>query len=102
MGEGRVVFIKQRIAIVQWAEDHEDLFDDRTVLVTGLYLLGALALGAVAWKAIVIAAAAYALMIMRIAPRLVGVLGVMFFLVAMAKWAGIAEINALATAANKG
>jgi len=33
------MFIKQRIAIVEWAEDHEDLFDDRLVIVSGLYLL---------------------------------------------------------------
>jgi hypothetical protein len=32
---GGAMFIKQRIAIVEWAEDHENLFDDRAVTVLG-------------------------------------------------------------------
>jgi hypothetical protein len=92
------MFIKQRIAILEWVEDHEYLFDDHVVLVMGLYFLGALALGVITWKAAVIGAAAYVLMVMRIAPRLVRVLGAMFFLAALAKWADIAGINALALA----
>jgi hypothetical protein len=48
--------------------------DDLVLIVSGRYLLGAMAFGAVAWKAIAIGAAAYAPTVMRIAQP-VAVLG---------------------------
>jgi hypothetical protein len=52
---GEAMFVKQRIAIVEWAEDHEYLFDDRAVIVLALYFLGAIIVGVAAWKAVVMA-----------------------------------------------
>ena len=96
------MFIKQRNAIVKWAEDHEDLFDDRTAIVTGLYFIGLLVLDAMVWKAIVFAATAYVLMVMKVAPRLVGIVGTAIFFAAVAKWTDIAGIDELAEAARHG
>jgi hypothetical protein len=42
--EGQV-FIKQRIANVEWAEDHENLFDDRAFRRIGPYFLSAIIFG---------------------------------------------------------
>ena len=90
---GGAMFIKQRIAIVEWAEDHENLFDDRAVIVMALYFLGAIIFGVAAWKAVVIGAAAYGLVLMRIGPRPIVVLGVLFFLVALTGWWGLGDIR---------
>jgi hypothetical protein len=87
------MFIKQRIAIVEWLEDHENLFDDRVVIVSALYFLGAIVFGVAAWKAVVIGAAAYGLVAMRIAPRPIAVLGVLFFFVALAGWSALGDIS---------
>jgi len=93
------MFIKQRNAIFKWAENHEDLFDDRTAIVTGLYFIGLLVLDAMVWKAIVFAATAYALMVMKVAPRPVGIVGAAIFFAAMARWTDIAGIDELAETA---
>jgi hypothetical protein len=87
------MFIKQRIAIVEWAEDHENLFDDRAVIVFVLYSLGAIIFGVAAWKAFVIGAAAYGLAVVRIGARPIAVLGVLFFLVALTEWSGLGDIR---------
>ncbi len=87
------MFIKQRIAIVEWAEDHENLFDDRAVIVLALYFLSAIMLGVAAWKAVVIGAAAYGLVLKRIGPRPIAVLGGLFFLVALIGWWGLEDIR---------
>src|SRR3984893_10884953 len=93
-GGGRgTMFIKQRIAIVQWAEDHENLLDDRAVIVLALYLLGAIIFGIAAWKAVVIGAVAYGLVLMRIGPRPIGVLGILFFLGALTGWSELGDIR---------
>jgi len=78
---GGAMFVKQRIAIIEWAEDHEHFFEDRAVIVLALYFQGAIIVGVAAWKAVVIGAAAYGLVLMRVAP--IAVLGVLFFLVAL-------------------
>jgi hypothetical protein len=90
---GAAMFIKQRIAIVEWAEDHENLFDDRAIIVLALYFLGAIIFGVAAWKAVVIGAAAYGLVLMRIGPRPIAVLGVLFFLVALTGWSALGDIR---------
>jgi hypothetical protein len=90
---GGAMFIKQRIAIVEWAEDHENLFDNRAVIVLALYFLGAIMFGVAAWKAVVIGAAAYGLVLMRIGPRPIALLGVLFFLAALAGWSGFGDIR---------
>jgi hypothetical protein len=95
------MFIKRRVAILNWAEDHKDLFDDRAVIVMGLYVLGLMAFDAVAWKAIAFGAVAYVMTVVRIAPRPVGVLGVAIFFAAMARWTNIAGVNELAAAAQQ-
>src|SRR5258708_37475997 len=87
------MFIKQRIAIIGWAEDHENLFDDRAVIVLALYFLGAIIFGVAAWKAVVIGAAAYGLVLMRIGPRPIAVFGVLFFLVALTERSGLGDIR---------
>jgi hypothetical protein len=87
------MFIKQRIAIVEWAEDHENLFDDHAVIVLALYFLGSMMFGVAAWKAVVIGAAAYGLVLKRIGPRPIAVLGVLFFLVALTEWSGLGDIR---------
>jgi 4-hydroxybenzoate polyprenyltransferase len=87
------MFIKQRIAIVEWAEDHEILFDDRAVIVLALYFLGAIMFGVAAWKAVVIGAAAYGLVLKRIGPRPIAVFGVLFFLVALIGWSELGDIR---------
>ena len=87
------MFIKQRLAIVEWAEDHENLFDDRAVIVLALYFLGAIIFGVAAWKAVVIGAAAYGLVLKRIGPRPIAVLGVLFFLVALIGLSGLGDIR---------
>jgi hypothetical protein len=87
------MFIKQRIAIVEWAEDHENLFDDRAVIVLALYFLGAIIFGVAAWKSVVIGAAAYGLVLMRIGPRPIAVLGVLFFLAALTGCSGFGDIR---------
>src|SRR5205823_8091387 len=89
---GGAMFIKQRIAIVEW-EDQENLFDDRAVIVLALYFLGAIIFGVAAWKAVVIGAAAYGLVLVRIGPRPIAVLGVLFFLVALTGWLGFGDIR---------
>jgi hypothetical protein len=80
---GGAMFVKQRIAMIEWAEDHVHFFEDRAVIVLALYFLGAIIVGVAAWKAVVIGAAAYGLVLMRVAPRPIAVLGVLFFLVAL-------------------
>jgi hypothetical protein len=90
---GGAMFIEQRIAIVEWADDHENLFDDRAVIVLALYFLGAIIFGVAAWKAVVIGAAAYGLVLMRIGPRPIAVLGVLFFLVALIGLSGLGDIR---------
>ena len=90
---GGAMFIKQRLAIIEWAEDHENLFDDRAVIVLALYFLGSIMFGVAAWKAVVIGAAAYGLVLLRIGPRPIAVLGVLFFLVALAGWSGFGDIR---------
>jgi len=90
---GGAMFIKQRIAIVEWAEDHENLLDDRAVIVFSLYFLGAIIFGVAAWKAVVIGAAAYGLVLMRIGPRPIAVLGGLFFLVALTGWSALGDIR---------
>jgi hypothetical protein len=90
---GGAMFTKQRIAIVEWAEDHENLFDDRAVIVSALYFLGAIIFGVTVWKAAVIGAAAYGLVLMRIGPRPIAVLAVLFFLVALIEWSGLGDIR---------
>src|ERR1700681_1123983 len=90
---GGAMFIKQRLAIVEWAEDHENLFDDRAVIVLALYFLGAIIFGVAAWKAVVIGAAAYGLVLKRIGPRPIAVLGVLFFLVALIGLSGLGDIR---------
>ena len=87
------MFIKQRIAIIEWAEDHENLFDDGAVIVLALYFLGSIMFGVPAWKAVVIGAAAYGLVLKRIGPRPIAVLGVLFFLVALIGWPELADIR---------
>jgi hypothetical protein len=86
------MFIKQRLAILEWAEDHENLFDDRVVLVTLFYFIGALAFGAAAWKAVVISTAVYGMTVMRIAPRPVAVIGALLLLAALARWTGLVPL----------
>ena len=39
------MFVKQRIAIIEWAENHERFFDDRAVIVLAFYFLGAIIVG---------------------------------------------------------
>jgi hypothetical protein len=95
------MFVKQREATLEWAENHESMFDDRAVIVMGLYVLGLMAFDVVSWKAIAFGAAAYALTVVRIAPRPVGVLGVAIFFAAMARWTDIAGINELAETAHQ-
>ena len=73
-------------------EPADPYLDDGVLIVPGRYLLEALAFGAVAWKAIAIGAAAYALMVMRIAPQPVAVLE-LCFLAALAQWAGIINLD---------
>jgi uncharacterized membrane protein YqjE len=90
---GGAMFIKQRLAIVEWAEDHENLFDNRAVIVLALYFLSAIIFGVAAWKAVVIGAAAYGLVLMRIGPRPIAVLGVLFFLAALTGWSGFGDIR---------
>ena len=90
---GGAMFSKQRLAIVEWAEDHENLFDDRAVIVLALYFLSAIIFGVAAWKAVVIGAAAYGLVLMRIGPRPIAVLGVLFFLAALTEWSGFGDIR---------
>jgi O-antigen ligase len=90
---GGAMFIKQRIAIVEWAEDHENLFEDRAIIVFALYFLGAIIFGVAAWKAVLIGAAAYGLVLMRIGARPIAVLGVLFFLVAAIGWTGLGDIR---------
>jgi hypothetical protein len=92
-GIGRAMFIKQRIAIIEWVEDHENLFDDRAVIVLALYFLGSIMFGVAAWKAVVIGAAAYGLVLTRIGPRPIAVLGVLLFLMALAEWSGLGDIR---------
>jgi hypothetical protein len=87
------MFIKQRIAIVQCAEDHENLLDDRAVIILALYFLGAIMFGIAAWKAVVIGAVAYGLVLMRIGPRPIGVLGILFFVVALTGWSALGDIR---------
>jgi hypothetical protein len=96
------MFIKQRIAIVEWAENHEDLFDDRTAVIAGLYFVGLLALGTTIWKATVFTVVAYILMVVKIAARPIGIVGVAIFFAAMARWTDIAGINELAEVARNG
>ena len=88
-----LMFIKQRIAIIEWAEDHENLFDDRAVIVFALYFLGATIFGVAAWKPFVIGAAAYGLAVIRIGARPIAVLGVLFFLLALTEWLGFGDIR---------
>jgi hypothetical protein len=90
------MFIKQREAIVEWAEAHESLFDDRTIVVTVLNFVGLFALGTAIWKATVFAVAAYLLMVLKVAPRPIGVVGAAIFFAAMARWTDIAWLNQLA------
>jgi O-antigen ligase len=90
---GGAMFVKQRIAIVEWAEDHENLFDNRAVIVLAFYFLGAIIFGVAAWKAVVIGAAAYGLVLMRIGARPIAVLGVLFFLAALIGWSGLGDIR---------
>jgi hypothetical protein len=96
------MLLKQRTAIVEWAENHEDLFDDRTAVITGLYFVGLLALGTEIWKAAVFTIAAYFLIVMKVAPRPIGIMGAAIFFAAMAKWTDIAGINELVEAARQG
>ena len=81
------------IAAMGGAEDHEHFFEDRAVIVLALYFLGAIIFGVAAWKAVVIGAAAYGLVLMRIGPRPIAVLGVLFFLVALTEWSGLGDIR---------
>src|SRR5467141_2270900 len=90
---GGAMLVKQRIAIIEWAEDHEHFFEDRAVIVLALYFLGAIIFGIAAWKAVVIGAAAYGLVLMRIGPRPIVVFGVLFFLVALTGWSGFGDIR---------
>jgi hypothetical protein len=90
---GGAMFIKKRLAIVEWAENHENLFDDRAVIVLALYFLGAIMFGVAVWKAVVIGAAAYGLVLNRIGPRPIAVLGVLFFLVALIGLSGLGDIR---------
>jgi hypothetical protein len=88
-----IMFIKQRIAIIEWAEDHERLFDDRALIVLALYFLAAILFGVAAWKAVMISAAAYGLVLMRIGPRPIAILGALFFLAALAGWSGLGDLR---------
>jgi len=45
---GGAMLVKQRIAIIEWAEDHEHFFEDRAVIVLALYFQGAIIVGVAA------------------------------------------------------
>jgi hypothetical protein len=71
-GEKQMGWSEKLYAAIEPADPY---LDDGVLIVSGHYLLGAMAFGAVAWKAIAIGAAAYAPTVMRIAPQPVAVLG---------------------------
>jgi peptidoglycan/LPS O-acetylase OafA/YrhL len=97
-----VMFIKQRIAIVEWAEDHENLFDDRLFIVSGLYLFSFLEFDVGIVKSFAAVFAVYVMMVLPLGRRFVEYLSVLLFAAAMARWTDIAGINALASAAHQG
>ena len=92
------MFIKQRIAIVEWAEDHEDLFDDRLVIVSGLYLLSFLEFDVGIVKSFAAAFAAYVMMALPLGGRFLEHLCILLFGAAILRWTNIAGINELAAA----
>jgi hypothetical protein len=96
------MFMKRRVAILNWAEDHENLFDDRLLIVSGLYLLSFLEFDVGIVKSFTVSFAAYVMMILPLGRRFLEHLCILLFVAAMAKWSDIAGINALASAAHQG
>jgi hypothetical protein len=95
------MFIKQRTAIVEWAEHHENLFDDRLNVVSGLYLLSFLVLDVAPWKACVLVLTIHGCLILQIGQRTIATLCILLFAAAMARWTDIAGINELAETARQ-
>jgi hypothetical protein len=96
------MFIKQRIAVLNWAEDHGDLFDDRLLIVSGLYLLSFLEFDVGIVKSFAAAFAAYVMMVLPLGRRFLEHLCILLFVAAMARWTNIAGINELAASAHQG
>jgi hypothetical protein len=96
------MFIKQRIAIVEWAEDHEDLFDDRLVIVSGLYLLSFLEFDVGIVKSLAVASAAYVMMVLPLGRRFLERVCILLFAAAMLRWTNVAGINEVAEVARHG
>jgi hypothetical protein len=71
-GEKQMGWSEKLYAAIEQADPY---LDDGALIVSRRYLLGAMAFGAVAWKAIAIGAAAFAPMVMRIVPQPVAVPG---------------------------
>jgi hypothetical protein len=101
-GRGIVMFLKQRAAILEWAEDHDNLFDDRLLIVSGLYLLSFLEFDVGIVKSVTVAFAAYVMMVLPLGRRLLEHLCILLFAAAMLRWTNIAGINELAEVARQG
>jgi hypothetical protein len=81
------------------AVEHLDpYFDDRLLIVSGLYLLGFLEFDVAIVKSSTAALAAYVMMILPLGRRFIEYLCVLLIVVAMARWTDIAGINELASA----
>jgi hypothetical protein len=95
------MLLKQRVAILEWAEDHGDLFDDRLLIVSGLYLLSFLEFDVGIVKSFAAAFAAYVMMVLPLGRRFLEHLCILLFAVAIAKWTNIAGVNELAETARQ-
>jgi hypothetical protein len=96
------MFIKQRIAILKWAVDHEHLFDDRLLIVSGLYLLSFLEFDVGFLKSLAAAFAAYLMMALPLGRRFLERVCVLLFVATMLRWMDFAGINELADVALHG
>jgi hypothetical protein len=90
------MFIKQRTAILNWAEAHENLFDDRLLIVSGLYLLSFMEFDVSIVKSFGVAFAAYVMMVLPLGRRFLEHLCILLFVAAVLRWTDVAGINALA------
>jgi hypothetical protein len=95
------MFLKQRVGILEWADDHENLFDDRLLVVSGLYLLSFLEFDVGIVKSFASAFAVYVMMALPLGRRFLEHLCILLFAAAILRWTNIAGINELAETARQ-
>ena len=93
------MLLKQRNTIFEWAENHENLFDDRLLVVSGLYFLSFLEFDVGILKSFASAIAAYVMMALPLGRHFLERLCVLLFFCAILKWTNIAGINEVAAVA---